>query len=72
MLLIVELFGRRAGGYQRVEAGDRAAGDRDKQCREQISLCLVIESGEGRHLGNARMRAEDPDDCKSHHEIQQE
>ena len=72
MLLVVELLGRCSGGYQRVETGNRATGDRDEQRREQISLRLVIEACEGRHLGDARVRTEDPDDRKRHHEIQQE
>ena len=46
ILFIGNRLGRCARGYQAVEAGYRAAGNRYEQDRKQISQALIVEAGE--------------------------
>ena len=75
---VVELLCGGAGTNERVEAGDRAAGDGYEQRREQVAQRStgrgegILEAGECGHRIDARMAADDADNGEDHHAVEQE
>ena len=66
ILFILDGLGGRTGGNQTVEAGNRAARNRDEQDREQRAELFVGEAGEYRQV-HGRMRNDQTDDRTGDH-----
>ena len=66
ILFILDGLGGRTGGNQTVEAGNRAARDRDEQDREHRAELFVGEAGEYRQI-HGRMRNDQTDDRTGDH-----
>ena len=68
--LVRDGLGGRAGRDEAVEAGDRAAGNRDEEDREE-RLAVHLEADERRHV-DGRIRREHADNAAGHHAEEQE
>src|SRR5699024_11423881 len=58
VLLVLDGLGGGAGGHQAVEAGNRAAGHRDEEDREQVAQAFVVEAGVQIGRASCRERGE--------------